>query len=73
MSKATATATATKRDPAQEAKARSIMMMGLLNAQLIAAFTKTKDDDRIVAYLMAAVTDPARWAELADAIWGPLS
>lgn len=55
-----------KRDPAQEAKLRSILMLGAQNATMIAMFTKSQDDDRACARINRALYDPMRWEVLAQ-------
>ncbi len=60
----------TKRNPAQEAKARMILGGALANAGLWAMLTKSTDDDRIVAHLSKVVMSDERWNELAEVLFG---
>jgi hypothetical protein len=55
-----------KRNPADEAKLRSILMLGMQNASMIAMFTKSTDDDKACARINRALYDPMRWEVLAQ-------
>lgn len=57
---------AKKRNPADEAKLRAILMLGAQNATMIAMFTKSTDDDKACARINRALYDPYRWSVLAD-------
>jgi len=57
---------AKKRNPADEAKLRSILMLGMQNATLIASFTRSTEDDKACQRINRALYDPYRWEVLAS-------
>lgn len=64
--KQTPVKTAKKRNPADEAKLRAILMLGAQNATMIAMFTRSTDDDRACQRINRALYDPMRWQVLSD-------
>lgn len=58
-----------KRDPAQEAKVLSILMLAAQNATMFALFTKTQEDDLACQRINRALFDPARWEVIREIIF----
>jgi hypothetical protein len=58
--------TAKKRNPADEAELRSLMMLAMMNMTTIARFTKSVKDDKACSRVNRALYDERRWNVLAE-------
>jgi hypothetical protein len=54
------------RNPEEEARLRSILMLGMQNATFVSMLTKSKDDDKACKRINRALYDPMRWSVLAE-------
>lgn len=58
------------RNPAMENKIKQGIQSGLFFLAIPAQYTQTLEDDKAIARAMVVTMDPAKWAVIADLIWG---